>query len=306
MVDKVLAAAIVVALMAIFAPSAPAQTPSPSPSPTPSPTDAAPPPECSDGADNDNDGATDFPADGGCDSELDNTELTETPRSPSVVTIRYDRGSARFVGDVDSSLSACESRRAVILRKARPGADRAVWHASTTPRGLWRSRGFSSTPKGRFYAVVVETYVPVESGYAACLRDRSSDTSPRGSSGTTAFALGDPQQPRHERGELFTSRFSSSITIRYRPRRGWFEGAVANPREDCVSHVAVILRRARLGSDRTIWRASSNTRGTWRSERFPNAEGRFYALVKVTYPFATSDAVLRCEGDRSVTISVGR
>jgi hypothetical protein len=62
-------------------------TPGPSATPSPLPT---PVPRCSDGADNDGDGLTDFPADPGCDSPTDNDEAdpptpepTPTPPPPS-------------------------------------------------------------------------------------------------------------------------------------------------------------------------------------------------------------------------------
>jgi hypothetical protein len=54
----------------------PPPTPGPSATPSPLPTPA---PRCSDGADNDLDGFTDWPADPGCDSAADDDEFNPPP-----------------------------------------------------------------------------------------------------------------------------------------------------------------------------------------------------------------------------------
>lgn len=83
----------------------PVPTPQPTPAPTPEPTPQPPPPPtfaCSDGADNDSDGLTDFPNDPGCESATDNDEYNPPPGGDVIaeVTINDDWGSG-YCAQVD-------------------------------------------------------------------------------------------------------------------------------------------------------------------------------------------------------------
>lgn len=283
-----------------------AQTPSPSPSPSET---TAPPPECSDGADNDHDGAIDFPADHGCVSELDDSEFQEAPPAPSRVVVAFNQRTHRFVGWVASSLDKCKVNRAVVLYRVEPGRDRALWWAATAASGAWRTRSFPSV-HGRFYAIVTEVVVRVEQDFARCLDGRSAQVARRRSPDSHAvFTLAATERSLSSVGEgdsaaRSNGRFPVSLSIRYDKNRRQFLGSVRSPRPECRSHSAVVLKRGRPGRDQTIWRASSNDKGIWRSDRFPKARGRFRAVAEPKIAFITeSGARLKCPGYKSVTIT---
>lgn len=126
----------------------------------------APPPECSDGTDNDNDGATDFPDDQHCENPEDNSEYGHSDHL-NHVTIRFSERGDVFRGRVHASLNACKPNRAVIVRKAVPGKDEVVWRAGTDPEGRWRTKPFPRA-QGRYYAFLPQQVVRTDEGYASC------------------------------------------------------------------------------------------------------------------------------------------
>lgn len=134
----------------------------------------APPPECSDGADNDSDGATDFPDDSGCVSAEDDSEASHVDII-SFVTIRFAERTDVFRGRVRSSSDACKVNRAVIVKKAVRGEDKTIWRAATDEAGRWRTKSFPRA-NGRYYALLPEAAIRTAEGYVSCGRSDRSDT----------------------------------------------------------------------------------------------------------------------------------
>jgi hypothetical protein len=131
-------------------------------------------PECSDGADNDNDGATDHPADPDCESPEDDSELREaqTRDEASNISIRYRQSRNRFRGSVGSADQECQSGRRVTVKKVRQGRDRVIGRTVTTSFGNWSLR--KSVDRGRYYAnVAKKTFVASNGDTVNCLFDRS-------------------------------------------------------------------------------------------------------------------------------------
>ena len=131
-------------------------------------------PECSDGADNDGDGATDFPDDVDCQSVEDDSEEDVGGRFESNITIRYDRDAqpAAFKGKVGSPRSECKVGRTVVLKKVVPGPNRTVGQDTTNRNGNWRI--VKRRARGRFYAVVRgQTKQSASGATVVCLKDRS-------------------------------------------------------------------------------------------------------------------------------------
>jgi hypothetical protein len=104
---------------------------------------------CSDGIDNDSDGAIDHPGDLGCSSGSDVSEGTLLFRD-STTTIRYRGGALR--GRVASDSRRCIVDRRVILKKARPNEDRTVERTLTDSNGHWRIA--VGRFRGRHYALI--------------------------------------------------------------------------------------------------------------------------------------------------------
>jgi len=138
-----------------------------------------PPPECSDGVDNEGDGFGDFPEDPECSDAEDSSEGFGCPSYSgaassclaSGVTIRYT--GDRFTGAVAHARDECVIWRLVKLKKVLPGPNRTLGRDYTGSRGIWRIDAFPD-PHGRFYAVAPETTVTDEDGTeVVCPRDRS-------------------------------------------------------------------------------------------------------------------------------------
>ena len=131
-------------------------------------------PQCSDGVDNDGDGAIDFPDDNDCDNIEDNNEADVGGRFPTAITIRYNRKATppAFKGALASPRRECVVGRTIILKKKRPGKDRIVGRDTSNRRGNWEI--VKRRARGRYYAVVRGSSQTTAGGATViCGRDRS-------------------------------------------------------------------------------------------------------------------------------------
>ena len=132
-------------------------------------------PGCNDGIDNDDDRRTDFPHDPGCFDLEDETELDHCiyPCAHPFITIEHNSGRASFTGHIAFAHDTCTGDRLVLLRKALPGRDRSVGRDRTNDRGVWKV-GDRRPRRGRFYALSRATQVTMTGGeVVTCDRVRS-------------------------------------------------------------------------------------------------------------------------------------
>ena len=109
---------------------------------------------CSDGVDNDGDGAIDHPDDPGCDSATDISEARVLQFDTST-TFKYRASS--FKGRVSADNKRCLGERKVVLRRAN---DNRVGRTTTDRDGRWSIS--KPRPKGRYYATVKEQAKPAK------------------------------------------------------------------------------------------------------------------------------------------------
>lgn len=109
---------------------------------------------CSDGVDNDGDGAMDHPDDPGCDSATDISEA-RVLRFDTSTTFKYRASS--FKGRVSADNKRCLGKRRVVLRRAN---DNRVGRTTTDRDGRWSIPKPRS--KGRYYATVKEQAKPAK------------------------------------------------------------------------------------------------------------------------------------------------
>lgn len=132
-------------------------------------------PGCNDGVDNDDDRRSDFPHDAGCLELEDETELDHCigPCPPPFITIEHQSGRALFSGHIAFAPDACLGHRLVLLRRSLPGRDRTVGRDRTNDRGVWKV-GDRRPRRGRFYALTRATQVTMAGGEVVdCTRMRS-------------------------------------------------------------------------------------------------------------------------------------
>ncbi len=129
--------------------------------------------ECSDGTDNDSDGATDS-EDPDCENAEDDSEQrqAQTRDESTDLSIRYARRTDEFKGRATSDEAACQGNRRVTVKKVRGGRDRVMGRRFTNAFGRW------SVPKqvrrGRYYAVVAPRSLTAPNGDTInCLRGQS-------------------------------------------------------------------------------------------------------------------------------------
>lgn len=118
----------------------------------PAQTALAEPAECGDAIDNDNDGAADYPEDGDCNSAQDDSEATTSQPAPAYLTIRYDRGTRRFLGYLTDHVErGCRSNRLVRVKKVVSGPNKVIGSDRTDGNYDWVIP--KENARGRFYAV---------------------------------------------------------------------------------------------------------------------------------------------------------
>jgi len=135
-------------------PSASPTSPSPSPS-SPSPTSSSPSPTPSESS----------------PSPTPTETLPPPPvRSSTRVTINYDGNS--FNGRAGSSMGQCRGGRAIVVKKKRPGRDRAIGSDTTNRRGRYSVQ--ERRARGTYYAVAPKrVFVNRFGQQVTCTRDRS-------------------------------------------------------------------------------------------------------------------------------------
>jgi Tol biopolymer transport system component len=109
---------------------------------------------CSDGVDNDGDGAIDHPDDPGCDSATDISEA-RVLRFDTSTTFKYRASS--FKGRVGADNKRCLGKRKVVLRRAN---EKRVGRTTTDRDGRWSIS--KPRAKGRYYATVKEQAKPAK------------------------------------------------------------------------------------------------------------------------------------------------
>ena len=155
-------------------------SPSPTPtqssaSPTPTNTTSSPPPnQCSDGVDNDGDGAVDGNDQGCADGDGDESTGDAPPAQafPTTVSGRYDDGQNRHEGRVNAGPKRCEKGRKVVVKKVRVGRDKVVGSDTSNRAGAWSvtDRGADGT----YYSVAKKkTFTKADGTVVTCRSDRS-------------------------------------------------------------------------------------------------------------------------------------
>ena len=324
----------------------------------PAQTALAEPAECGDAIDNDNDGATDYPEDGDCNSAQDDSESPPAAGAGRVldcepaVSRSYPRGTSTSFTcrvldvagqpvpgvDVTFTLTGPGSITSVGTTPApdndAPGGQEYrtdqrgrvtvvvgttaedSWGASTiTGRISGQAAGHASAttecqrvaddPAGA-PAGVCEDSVVIPWSSDAASPAQCEDGLDNDDDGSMDFPNDSDCVSRDDDTErLVSDPMPTSLTMRFQRSNSRFAGSVHHRRPRCQRGRAVVVKKVTKSGSRAIWWAASDRQGRWKTQAFPRARGRYFAVLRAEW-VAVRGVMINCGSDRSPTIEVSR